>query len=101
MGTTAVSPEERSAYKERVTDTHQEIKEIRRDLEIEHIQEYKDLVSKYDADRDGVLNSEEWKAGKQEFRETFGEHHTENVELYKVNQEKRQDLLEPPEEPLV
>ena len=48
-----LSPEERSAYKERVQTTHQEVKSSRHDLAVEHTKEYQALKAKYDANGDG------------------------------------------------
>jgi len=90
-----LSPEERAAYQERVQTTHQEIKDSRHALGVEHREEYKALRAKYDTNGDGQLNREEWQAGKEEFKSTFGANVAENIELHEVNQGKRQDLLEP------
>ena len=94
-----LSPEERSAYKERVQTTHQEVKSSRHDLAVEHTKEYQALKAKYDANGDGQLNRDEWQAGKAEFKQTFGENVAEDMELHQVNQGKRQSLLEPPTAP--
>ena len=93
----AISSEERSAYKERLQTTHEGIKEPRRDLVVEHTKEYKSLVDKYDSDGSGVLDRDEWKIAKPEFKSTLGENVAEDIELHNINKEKRQELLEPVE----
>jgi hypothetical protein len=91
-----LSEEEKATYKEKMKTTHEDIKDSRRELAVEHTKEYKDLHAKYDTDADGILSQEEWKLGKDEFKATFGDNVAEDIELYKVNKEKRDSLLVPP-----
>ena len=92
-GDGTISKQEWEDYKGSMKTTHEEIKGARRDLGIEHLDEYKGLHSKYDTDGDGVLDKDEWDSGKKDFRDTFGAHVAEDIEMYKVHKEKRDSLL--------